>query len=65
MTGTDLNVEELAQRIASGGRDALEQRLRGAYADAAAAHADIVALDDAPTVRCGSICTGTVPIVCC
>jgi hypothetical protein len=47
MTGTDLNVEELAQRIAAGGRDALEQRLRGAYADAAAAHADIVALDDA------------------
>jgi hypothetical protein len=47
MTGTDLNVEELAQRIAAGGRDALERRLRGAYADAAAAHADIVALDDA------------------
>jgi hypothetical protein len=47
MTGTDLNVEELAQRIAAGGRDALEQRLRGAYADAAASHADIVALDDA------------------
>jgi hypothetical protein len=46
MTGTDLNVEELAQRIAAGGREALEQRLRGAYADAAAAHADIVALDD-------------------
>jgi hypothetical protein len=47
MTGTNLNTEELAKRIAAGGPGALEQRLRRAYADAAAAHADIVALDDA------------------
>ncbi len=46
MTDTELDVETLAQRIADGGRDALVARLRGAYADAAAAHADIVSLDD-------------------
>lgn len=46
MTSTDLNVEELAQRIAAGGREALVQRLRGAYNDAAAAHSDIVVIDE-------------------
>jgi Family of unknown function (DUF6229) len=29
------------------------------------APADIVGHDDAPTLRCGSICTGTVPFSCC
>jgi hypothetical protein len=47
MTDTELSVETLAQRIADRGRDALVQRLRTAYTDAAAAHADIVSLDDA------------------
>jgi hypothetical protein len=47
MTGTELSVETLAQQIAARGREALVQRLRTAYADAAAAHADIVSLDDA------------------
>jgi hypothetical protein len=37
---------ELAARIASRGREALVERLRKAYADAAAAHADIVSLDE-------------------
>jgi hypothetical protein len=37
---------ELAARIASQGREALVERLRKAYADAAAAHADIVSLDE-------------------
>ena len=35
----------LADRIASRGRDALVERLRKAYADAAASHADIVSLE--------------------
>ncbi len=47
MTDTELSVEALAQQIAARGRDALVERLRTAYADAAAAHADIVSLDDA------------------
>ena len=47
MTDTELNVETLAQRIAARGHDALVERLRVAYSDAAAAHADIVSLDDA------------------
>jgi hypothetical protein len=46
MTDTELNVETLAQRIAARGRDALVERLRVAYSDAAAVHADIVSLDD-------------------
>jgi hypothetical protein len=47
MTDTELNVETLAQRIAARGHDALVERLRVAYSDAAAVHADIVSLDDA------------------
>jgi hypothetical protein len=37
--------ETLADRIAARGRDALVERLRKAYADAAASHSDIVSLD--------------------
>jgi hypothetical protein len=44
---TEPGVDTLAQQIADRGREALVQRLRGAYADAAAAHADIVSLDEA------------------
>ena len=47
MTSTDLNTEELAELIAAGGREALVERLRGAYSNAAAAHSDVIALDDA------------------
>lgn len=47
MTEADATVDSLAQRLAAQGRDALVDRLRGAYADAAAAHSDIVRLDDA------------------
>jgi hypothetical protein len=45
---TDVNGVDttLADRIASRGRDALVERLRKAYADAAASHSDIVSLDD-------------------
>ncbi len=46
MTDTELDVETLAQQIAARGRDALVERLRVAYSDAAAVHADIVSLDD-------------------
>jgi hypothetical protein len=46
MTDIDLSVDTLAQRIAARGRDALVQRLRSAYADAASAHADIVSLGE-------------------
>ena len=46
MTDTDVDLETLAQRIADGGHDALVARLRSAYADAAAAHADLISLDD-------------------
>ena len=46
MTDTELDVETLAQRIAARGRDALVERLRVAYSDAAAVHADIISLDD-------------------
>ena len=44
---TDANGADatLADRIANRGRDALVERLRKAYADAAASHADIVSLD--------------------
>ena len=45
MTDTELEVEPVAQQIAAGGRDALVERLRGAYAEAALAHADLVSLD--------------------
>jgi hypothetical protein len=46
---TDVNGADatLADRIASRGREALVERLRKAYADAAASHSDIVSLDDA------------------
>lgn len=47
MTEADATVDSLAQQLAAQGRDALVERLRGAYADAAAAHSDIVRLDDA------------------
>jgi hypothetical protein len=45
---SDLNGADaaLADRIASRGREELVERLRKAYADAAAAHADIVSLDE-------------------
>ncbi len=46
MTDIDVDVETLAQRIADRGQDALVRRLRTAYADAAAAHADLISLDD-------------------
>lgn len=43
----DPAVDELSRQIADEGREALVARLRSAYADAAAAHADIVSLTDA------------------
>ena len=46
MTGTDVDVETQAQRIADRGRDTLVERMRAAYRDAAAAHADVISLDD-------------------
>jgi hypothetical protein len=46
MTDIDVDVETLARRIADRGQDALVRRLRTAYADAAAAHADLISLDD-------------------
>ena len=46
MTGTEVSVEAQAHRIAARGRDALVERLRAAYGDAAAAHADLISLDD-------------------
>jgi hypothetical protein len=46
MTDIEVSNETLAHRIAARGRDALVERLRSAYSDAAAAHADIVSLDD-------------------
>jgi hypothetical protein len=45
MTAVDGADETLADRIAARGRDALVERLRKAYADAAASHSDIVSLD--------------------
>ncbi|HWF50570.1 MAG TPA: hypothetical protein VG294_08020 [Solirubrobacteraceae bacterium] len=39
-------LEESAQRIAAKGREVLLERLRGAFEEAAAAHADVLALDD-------------------
>jgi hypothetical protein len=41
------DVEVTAERIAERGRAALVERLRGAYRAAAAAHADLVTIDDA------------------
>jgi hypothetical protein len=38
--------EEAAQQIAAAGRDALLERLRPAFRDAAAAHADVITLSD-------------------
>jgi hypothetical protein len=46
MTDTDVDLETLVQRIADRGHDALVERLRTAYSDAAAAHADLISLDD-------------------
>jgi hypothetical protein len=46
MTGTEVDLETQARRIAARGRDALIERLRIAYSDAAAAHADLISLDD-------------------
>ncbi len=45
MTDTEVDLETLAQRIAARGREALTQRMRAAYTDAAAAHADLISLD--------------------
>jgi hypothetical protein len=45
VTDADAIFKPLADRIAAHGRDALVERLRKAYADAAAAHSDIVSLD--------------------
>jgi hypothetical protein len=42
----ELNTEQLSQLIAAQGREALMERLRAAYTEAAAAHADIVSLDE-------------------
>ncbi|MCL2418831.1 MAG: hypothetical protein FWD04_06035 [Conexibacteraceae bacterium] len=44
-TGTEISVDTLAERIAGRGRTALVERMRSAYAEAAAKHADIVSLD--------------------
>lgn len=46
MTGTEVNLETQANRIAARGREALVERMRTAYSDAAAAHADLISLDD-------------------
>ncbi len=45
MTGADPANEQVAQRLAERGRDALVERLRGAYAQAAEAHADVLSID--------------------
>lgn len=47
MTDTEVSVDTQAHRIAMRGRESLLERLRTAYGDAAAAHADLVSLDDA------------------
>jgi hypothetical protein len=46
MTGTEVDVETQAHQIAARGREALVERMRIAYGDAAAAHADVISLDD-------------------
>jgi hypothetical protein len=49
-------------------RDAWNESVDAAgplYSGGEHAPADIVGMADAPTLRCGSICTGTVPVVCC
>lgn len=45
MTDTEVNQEALARQIADRGREALLERMRTAYADAASAHADLISLD--------------------
>jgi hypothetical protein len=45
MTGADPANEEIAQRLATRGRDALVERLRNAYAQAAEVHADVLSID--------------------
>jgi hypothetical protein len=42
----EASLEESAQRIAEKGREALLERLRGAFEEAAAAHADVLELDE-------------------
>jgi hypothetical protein len=46
MTGTEVDLETQANQIAARGREALVERMRTAYGDAAAAHADLISLDD-------------------
>ena len=46
MTGTEVDLETQANQIAARGREALVERMRTAYSDAAAAHADLISLDD-------------------
>ncbi|HTW12266.1 MAG TPA: hypothetical protein VME01_05960, partial [Solirubrobacteraceae bacterium] len=46
MTDAETDAQAVAEQIAARGREALVQRLRAAYAEAAAAHADVVSLDD-------------------
>ena len=45
MTGTEVGIETVAQRIASAGHAALVERMRTTYRSAAAAHADLISLD--------------------
>ena len=45
MTGADSANEQVAQRLATRGRDALVERLRVAYAQAAEVHADVLSID--------------------
>ncbi len=45
MTGADPANEQIAQRLATRGRDALVERLRNAYAQAAEVHADVLSID--------------------
>ena len=45
MTGADPANEQIAQRLATRGRDALVERLRNAYAHAAEVHAEVLSFD--------------------
>ena len=46
MTGTEVDLDTQANQIAARGHAALVERMRIAYSDAAAAHADLISLDD-------------------
>ena len=46
MTGTGVDLETQARQIAARGHAALLERMRTAYSDAAAAHADLISLDE-------------------